>query len=158
MDPGSTAYNIPAAFSIRGPFDVPALEAALNTIVARHEILHTTFDWLDGGVVQKIRPSLGLELSSAEIAELSPNSRQAAVREIALQDARKPFDLRNGPLVRAKIIRADPDKHYLLLNFDHTVMDGTSMNILFKELGTLYEAFINGQANPLPPLPVQYAD
>ena len=158
MDPGSTAYNIPAAFSIRGPFDVPALEAALNTIVARHEILRTTFDLVDGSLIQKIRPSLRLELSSSEVAELSPDSRHVAVREILLQEARKPFDLRNGPLVRAKIIRVDQDKHYLLLNFDHTVLDGSSMAVLYKELGTLYQAFISGQANPLPPLLVQYAD
>ena len=158
VDPGSTAYNIPAAFSIRGPFDVPALEAALNTIVARHEILRTTFDLVDGSLIQKIRPSLRLELSSSEVAELSPDSRHVAVREILLQEARKPFDLRNGPLVRAKIIRVDQDKHYLLLNFDHTVLDGSSMAVLYKELGTLYQAFISGQANPLPPLLVQYAD
>jgi amino acid adenylation domain-containing protein len=158
VDPGSTAYNIPAAFSIRGPFDVPALEAALNTIVARHEILRTTFDLVDGSLIQEIRPSLGWELSSSQLAELSPDSRHAAVREIALQEARKPFDLRNGPLVRAKIIRADQDKHYLLLNFDHTVLDGSSMAVLYKELGILYQAFIKGQANPLPPLAVQYGD
>jgi amino acid adenylation domain-containing protein len=158
IDPGSTAYNIPAAFFIRGPFDVHAFEAALNTIVARHEILRTTFGWVDGGLVQEIRPSLGLELSSAEFAELSPDSRHAAVREIALREARKPFDLRNGPLLRAEILRTEQDKHYLLLNFDHIALDGSSMVVLYKELGILYEAFINGQANPLPPLALQYGD
>ena len=56
------------------------------------------------------------------------------------------------------MIRVDQDKHYLLLNFDHTVLDGSSMAVLYKELGTLYQAFISGQANPLPPLLVQYAD
>jgi amino acid adenylation domain-containing protein len=158
IDPKSTAYNIPCVFSIRGPLDVVALERALNRIIARHEILRTTFDIVDGTVVQRIMPTLSIELPTSDIAPLQPDERELRAREIALEDAQKPFDLRNGPLVRARIVRGDASLHWLVLIFDHTVLDGSSMGVLFKELGTLYDAFMAGQADPLPPLPIQYAD
>ncbi len=158
MNPASVAYNISSVFSVYGPLNVSALEEALDTVVARHEVLRTTLDVVEGLLVQKIRPSPRKALSHIEMEDLNHDLGQTRVREILLEEARKPFDLREGPLFRPILLTTAEDSHYLLLNFDHTVMDGTSMSILFMELGTLYEAFINGQENPLPPLLVQYAD
>jgi amino acid adenylation domain-containing protein len=158
MNPESVAYNISSVFSVYGPLNVSALEEALDTIVARHEVLRTTLDVVEGALVQQIRASLRIALSHIEIKDLNQELGKIRLRQILLEEARKPFDLRDGPLFSPILLTAAEDSHYLLLTFDHTVMDGTSMNILFKELGTLYEALINGQANPLPPLPVQYAD
>ena len=158
IDPESIAYNIPCVFSIRGPLNILALERALNRIVARHEILRTTFDIVEGAVLQRIASTLSIELPISEIATLQPDDREPRAREIALEDARKPFDLRNGPLVRARIVRGDASLHWLVLIFDHTVLDGSSMGILFRELGTLYDALTAGHGDPLPPLRLQYAD
>ena len=158
LDPDSTAYNISSIFSIRGPLEVHALERALNTTIVRHEILRTTFEFVEGSLVQNIRSVLGIVLPVTNLEVLPADAREAKAREIALEKARMPFDLCRGPLLRTQLLKVDEEKHYLLLNLDHTILDGWSMGTLFKELGVLYEAFANGEPNPLPPLAVQYAD
>lgn len=158
LDPESTAYNISAVFAIRGVLDVPALEEAFNAIVARHEILRTTFDVREGTLVQTIQSSLRICLPIVDFGSLSENMWGAAAREVALDEARQPFDLRKGPLLRVKLLQSSEERYYLLLDFDHAVLDGWSMGTFFKELGVLYGAFAGGQPNPLPPLPLQYAD
>jgi amino acid adenylation domain-containing protein len=158
LDPESTAYNISAVFSIRGVLNVSALEEAFNAIIARHEILRTIFDVTEGTVVQTIQPSLRISLPILDFGSLAENAWNAAGREVALDEARQPFDLREGPLLRAKLLQSGEERYYLLLNFDHAVLDGWSMGTFFKELGILYGAFASGQPNPLPPLPLQYAD
>jgi amino acid adenylation domain-containing protein len=158
LDPESTAYNISAVFSIRGALNVSALAEAFDAIIARHEILRTTFDVIGGALAQKIQPSLGITLRIVDLESLSENAWKAAVREIALDEARQPFDLRKGPLLRTKLLQSDGERYCLLLNFDHSVLDGWSMGTFFKELGILYAAFAGGQPNPLAPLPLQFAD
>jgi amino acid adenylation domain-containing protein len=158
LDPKSTAYSIPSVFLIRGPLNMTAMEEALNAVVARHEVLRTTFEFVEGSVVQKIRPHLRIFLPVTNLDVLTVDARDTKAREIALEEAHKPFDLRDGPLWRARLFRLDSEEHYLLLNADHTVLDGWSMGTLFKELGTLYGTFANNKQNPLPPLTVQYAD
>jgi len=158
IDPGSTAYNISSAFFICGPLESGTLEAALNAVIARHEILRTIFHVVDGAPVQNILPSLELKLPVTDLEALPEGMREDKAREIALEEACKPFDLRSGPLLRARLLRLDQNNHYLLLSVDHTVLDGSSMAILYNEVGSLYEAFLDDRASPLPPLPVQYAD
>jgi amino acid adenylation domain-containing protein len=158
LNPGSTAYNISSVFSIRGPLNVHALSEALNAVISRHEILRTTFEYVEESLVQNIRPFVEMALPVTVLEILPANVREAKAREVALEEARKPFDLRNGPLLRAQLLRVYEGKHYLLLNVDHTILDGWSMGILFKEVGILYEAFANREQNPLPPMKVQYAD
>jgi hypothetical protein len=68
-----------------------------------------------------------------------------------------PFYLVTGPLLRANLLRMEPEKHLLLLTIHHIVSDGWSMGVLHQELFTLYEAFIHGQSSPLSELPIQYA-
>ncbi|HEY7559872.1 MAG TPA: amino acid adenylation domain-containing protein [Candidatus Binatia bacterium] len=158
LDPNSTAYNISVVFSVSGPLDVHALEEALNAVIARHEILRTTFEFVDGSLVQNIRLVGGIVSPVTNLEVLPVDAREGKAREIALEEARKPFDLCNGPLLRAQLLRVEVEKHYLLLNVDHTILDGWSMGILFKELGVLYGAYVNREPDPLAPLAVQYAD
>jgi amino acid adenylation domain-containing protein len=158
LDPDSTAYNISSIFSIRGTLEVHTLERALNTVIARHEILRTTFEFVEGSLVQNIRSVLGIVLPVTNLEFLRADAREAKAREIAVEKARIPFDLCKGPLLLAQLLKVDEEKYYLLLNLDHTILDGWSMGTLFKELGVLYQAFANREPNPLPPLAVQYAD
>ena len=158
VDPYSTAYNISSVFSITGPLDVSTLEEALNTLIARHEILRTTFSVVNGTPVQNILPALTLSLPVTDLEALPEEARKTDARKIAVDEARRPFDIRHGPLVRARALSLGGQNYLLLLNFDHAILDGGSMGTLFKELGTLYEALANQQPSPLPPLQVQYAD
>ena len=158
VDPTMTAYNISAVFRVEGLLNAIVLEKAINEIVARHEILRTTFPILEGSPVQNILPNLRLRVDIVDLRNLPEKTRESRPREVTLEEARQAFDLRNGPLLRAKILRFSDRVHFLLLNVDHAVLDGWSISILFKELATLYEAFAENGVSPLAPLSIQYAD
>ncbi|HEU0298389.1 MAG TPA: amino acid adenylation domain-containing protein, partial [Longimicrobium sp.] len=83
---------------------------------------------------------------------------EAELRRLIIEEARAPFDLERGPLFRGRLVRLAADDHVLLLTMHHVVSDGWSLGVLIDELGTLYGAFRRGEPDPLPPLPVQYAD
>jgi hypothetical protein len=155
LQPGTAVYNLPAALRLTGPLDTRALEQSLNEIVRRHEALRTTFTIESGQPVQVIAPELRLELP---IKQLAPDAREMRVREYAAAEAEQPFDLTNGPLIRAKLLRLDQTDHVLLLTLHHIVCDGWSIGVLFRELTLLYDAYRQGQPSPLPELTVQYAD
>ncbi|HSG41190.1 MAG TPA: amino acid adenylation domain-containing protein, partial [Thermoanaerobaculia bacterium] len=156
-DLGST-YHLPRRLRLGGELDRAALRRALDTIVARHEALRTTFVEVEGEPVQRIAPA---EESRFHLVEhdLSGDADAAAeLRRLAAEEAGAPFDLEHGPLIRGRLVRLSPDDHVLLVTLHHIVSDGWSTGVLTRELGTLYAAFHRGEADPLPPLPVQYAD
>jgi amino acid adenylation domain-containing protein len=159
LDPGSTAFNLHRPLRLRGALDVAALERALDALRARHESLRTVFaEGEDGVPVQVIHPFAPAALEVEELSGLAPEEREAAVTGRVHRDASTPFDLVAGPLFRARLLRLGQDEHVLLLALHHVIADGWSLGILARELGALYAAFQAGAPDPLPPLPVQYAD
>ncbi|HYR12019.1 MAG TPA: condensation domain-containing protein, partial [Longimicrobium sp.] len=158
LEGGSAQYNVSAALRLGGALDAAALERSLGEIVRRHESLRTVFREVDGGAVQVIAPFAGFALPVEDLSALDAVAAQAMVRRRAREDAARPFDLAEGPLVRASLLRVADEEHVLLLCIHHIVSDGWSMGVLFRELGALYAAFARGEGDPLPPLPVQYAD
>ncbi|HYR09422.1 MAG TPA: amino acid adenylation domain-containing protein, partial [Longimicrobium sp.] len=158
LEPGSTTYNIPAAWRLGGALDVAALERSLSEIVRRHEALRTVFAEVDGSAVQVVAPFGGFALPVEDLSGLGEADREAAVRRRAREEARRAFDLSAGPLFRATLLRLGAEDHVLLLSMHHIVSDGWSMGVLFRELSALYAAYLAGRESPLPELPVQYAD
>jgi hypothetical protein len=158
FEPSSAVYNIPAAVRITGLLNVAALEQSLNEIVQRHETLRTTFSAVQGEPMQVINPTLALTLAVTDLQQLPEAKREAEVRRLAGQEARRPFDLSQGPLLRATLLRLGEKDHVLLLTMHHIVSDGWSMGVLFREVSVLYEAFATGEPSPLSELPIQYAD
>jgi len=158
LDRDATAYNISSVFAVHGPLDVPALEQAINTVIARHEILRTVFPERDGNPVQAILPSLEIRTPVIDLVDSPEPFREAKARELTFAEARQPFDLRGGPLLRAKILALAEQDFYLLLTADHTILDGTSMSVFYKEVSAYYDGFLDGRFCSLAPLPVQYAD
>ena len=155
---GSPLYNVPCRAWLTGSLDVGALHRALCEVVARHESLRTRLPALDGEPLQVIMPAVPCELPVTDLVSLAQADREATVQRVAKEEARRPFDLARGPLFRARLLRLSEDEHALLLTLHHIVSDGWSVGVLFRELGTLYEAFSQGRASPLPELPIQYAD
>ena len=158
LAPDSPAYNMTLARHLTGPLDVDALEASLNEIVRRHEILRTTFPLLDGQPVQVIAPVCTLSLSVVDLEALPDSQREAEARRLATGIVQQPFDLATGQLVRASLLRLDSQEHILLIIFHQIVFDGTSSGLFIKEMTALYEAFWAGKSSPLLELPLQYAD
>ncbi len=158
LEPGGSVYNFPAAVRLEGPFNLIALRQSLNTIVKRHEALRTTFAIVDGRPVQVIAPVLTLTLPIVDLRELPEHDRESEVQRLATNEAQQPFDLAEGPLVRATVLRLAENEHVGLLTMHHIVCDGWSTGILIREMAILYDAFCSGTPVSLPELPVQYAD
>ncbi|TYZ43810.1 hypothetical protein C2U34_20330, partial [Ralstonia solanacearum] len=160
---GQRGVSHPGAFRLEGTLDPAALAAALDRIVARHEALRTTFGEHDGVAVQVIAPpDIGLALQTHDLSGIDdPQAREARLRQHLAQQARAPFDLARGPLMRAGLFRLAPQEHVLFLCLHHIVFDGWSMGVLLHELSALYAALRETGADahdPLPPLPIQYPD
>ena len=162
LDPGSAAYNIPVALVLRGPLDAAALAAALDEVVRRHGSLRTVFAATSGGgAFQRVLPYAPAPLSRIDLAGLPDDRRAAAARALAGAEARRPFDLERGPLLRRTLVRLGPEEHLLLLTLHHIVSDGWSQGLLTGELTALYAVLAEDRPAAdagLPDLPIQYAD
>ena len=158
MNPQSPAYNMPVASRLLGKLNVKALEQALTEIVQRHEVLRTTFQMVDALPMQVISPRATLTLPLLDLTHLPEIARETEAHRLAGENLREPFDLVNGPLLRAVLVRLNIEDHLLLLAMHHIISDGWSISVLVNELAQLYNAFSIGLPSTLPNLHIQYAD
>src|SRR6266511_1626711 len=163
LAPESAAYNIPTAVQMSGLFNIVALQQSLNEIVRRHETLRTAFVAIDGRPMQVIVPMLTIPMPVLDLRQTPQSEREQEMQRLAIIEARKPFDLAHGPLLRTTMLQFDDAEHVLLLTMHHIVSDGWAIGIFIRELSILYEAFAVRQpgdhgGSPLPELPIQYAD
>jgi amino acid adenylation domain-containing protein len=156
LDPGSPVYNVSRALRLHGPLNEQALEQSIATIVARHDILRTSFEADAGNPVQVIAPGVKLSLKRVDLD--GAEDRETEVTRLIDQEMRSPFDLRQGPLLRVTLFRVGREDHLLLLCLHHIVCDGWSMRALAQELSSLYGARTGANGEPLAELRVQYAD
>ncbi|MCS0710057.1 non-ribosomal peptide synthetase [Massilia aurea] len=155
----ASAYHMPAALRLQGCLQVDALSAALDRIVARHEILRTCFADCQGHPYQQIGPThSGFNLCVEDLRHLYGHEQESAVSRRVIDEASAPFNLSTGPLIRGRLLCLRDDEHVLLVTQHHIVSDGWSVGLLIQETSTLYTAFSQGLADPLPPLAIQYAD
>ncbi|MCP4663456.1 MAG: AMP-binding protein, partial [bacterium] len=158
FEPGSPAYNIPAAVRLGGAVAPALLERIFNEVVRRHEALRTTFTATAGRPRQVIAEELDLPLPVVELDRLPAAAREAEARRLVAEEALCPFDLTAGPLVRFTLLRLQDDDYAVLVTMHHIVSDGWSVGIFLRELAALQEAFSRGRPSPLAELPLQYAD
>ncbi|MBJ7310997.1 amino acid adenylation domain-containing protein, partial [Rugamonas sp. CCM 8940] len=153
------AYHMPLVLRLSGPLDTGALRATLDRLVARHENLRTTFVLQDGLPVQLVGPAEGARFTLLEhdLSALADQARQSEIERLGV-DVFGPFDLAQGPLIRGQLLRLDDTEHLLQINQHHIISDGWSLAVLVREVQTLYAALSRGQADPLAPLAIQYAD
>ncbi|HTR98324.1 MAG TPA: condensation domain-containing protein, partial [Bacteroidota bacterium] len=151
LDPSDPAYNIPMAFRLDGPLDVPALERSFGGIVRRHEALRTLFALEGDSPVQVISPPFPVDLAPGDIG----SEEEAA--EYAAADGARPFDIARGPLFRARLLRGGEDVHYLVVTVHHIVFDGWSLGVFLDELAAGYAAELGAGPPPAPP-PLQFGD
>jgi amino acid adenylation domain-containing protein len=154
---GSAAYHLSSGFRLRRFVNHSAFIKALGRIVDRHESLRTRFLPVDGEPVQ----SIGTGDGGFALIEHDLRNRadaDAELERIVALEAATPFDLEQGPLIRGRLLRLGDEEHVFLLTMHHIISDGWSIGVFYKELGVLYSAFARDEDDPLPPLPVQYAD
>ncbi|MFP2933686.1 condensation domain-containing protein, partial [Pyxidicoccus sp. 3LG] len=158
LEPGSSAYNLATSLRLRGPLDLGAMEGAFSALVERHESLRTTFAMHGDQPVQVIHASSRFPLPVVDLSALPPEEADAEARRLASHEAQRPFDLAQGPIFRALLLRLAPGDHVLVGTMHHIVSDGWSMGVLVRELATLYAAHASGQDARLSTLSIQYAD
>ncbi|WP_352587870.1 amino acid adenylation domain-containing protein [Mesorhizobium caraganae] len=152
------AYNMSVSLWLTGALDQRALALALDEICRRHDILRTTFHMRDGEPAQLVSEFRQANLAMIDLAGLGVNAATTEAIRLAAQDGAEPFDLAQGPLFRASLIRLAPEEHALLLTMHHIIFDGWSTGVLHAELKQLYEAFCDERVSPLEDLPLQYGD
>jgi amino acid adenylation domain-containing protein len=154
----NAAYNIRFAIRLHGSLNREALKSASDAILTRHESLRTRFAEINGEPVQTINPPRPLAVRVVELQHLDEALREQSLRTVLDEEVAKTFDLQAGEPIRGCLVRLQTQEHVLLLVMHHVVSDGWSLGVLARELGALYEAFCSGRTDPLPPLPIQYAD
>ncbi len=161
LEPGSAAWNIPAALRLAGPLDAAALAAALAGVVRRQASLRTFFGSVDGRPAQTVLAALPPELPllpAVDLAALPAARREGELARLAAEEAAAPFDLGRAPLFRARLLRLADADWALLLTLHHIVGDGWSLGVLTAECSALYRASLAGRPPALAALAVDYAD
>ncbi|HEU5382189.1 MAG TPA: condensation domain-containing protein [Ktedonobacteraceae bacterium] len=156
ITPTSAAYNVPYLLGLTGPVQKEFLARALADIIARHEILRTTFAFQDNSMVQVVTDTLPLPYGERDFRN-TPDPA-AAMRQFATEEARCLFDLATGPLIKVWLLQTGEENHQLLLVLHHMICDGWSMEVFLQELSELYTSYSEARTHHLSPLPIHYAD
>src|SRR5215212_1454241 len=157
-EPDNILYNLPAAIRLHGALNVTALERSLSEILERHEALRTTFAMVNDGPVQVVNEAPDFRLTVIELRESSLEKNEAIAVRLVGKEARQPFNLAKGPLLRVKVLRLAENDHVLLVTMHHIISDGWSIKVFMREIGELYDAYANKRKAALSDLPIQYAD
>lgn len=156
--PGESVYHSPTAARLTGKLDVAALQQALQAIVARHDSLRTVFHVVNGEPIQVVQDFI-LDVPVVDLSTIEEAGRETEALNIVEREARRPFDLSVGPLIRAIILRLREEEHILLVTMHHVITDGWSVGIFHRELSAIYEAVTSERPAALyPALTIQYTD
>src|SRR5262249_10946255 len=157
---GPLLYNECVRLRMEGPLDVLILKRSLTAILQRHEIWRTSYDVKDGQLVQIVHPSpKKIEVAVVDLRRLPQAQAHEEMERLAGELVQQPFDLKKGPLLRAKLFRTSDEEHSLFLSAHLSIVDGLSVYQVFpSELAALYRAFSSGQPSPLSDLTVQFGD
>ncbi|SFY15263.1 non-ribosomal peptide synthetase, partial [Pseudomonas sp. NFPP16] len=157
LDPQSAAYNLPNAVRLSGPLDRAVLAQAFDWLLERHESLRTVFALEDDEPRQVIQEAR-VDIDYRELCDLDPAQRETRVQQLADAEARRPFDLQQGPLLRVCVLGLGEQEHVMLLTLHHIVADGWSMGVLIEEFLHAYDSLLQGEVPNVPALPIQYRD
>jgi amino acid adenylation domain-containing protein len=162
LAPNSPWYNVDLGFWLDldpgDTIDIDAMRRALDEMVRRHESLRASFSASDGQPIQVIHPELEIPFPVVDLAGFPESERESEMMRIALEEAQRPFDLSQPPLLRASLLRLNPEQFVFLLTVHHIIADGWSMHIFSDEFTRLYQAFRVSQPSPLPDLPIQFSE
>ncbi|WGV25108.1 non-ribosomal peptide synthetase [Halotia branconii] len=158
LEPDNPFYNEQLALKLHGQLNITALEQSLNQIITRHEALRTNFRTINDQPVQVIADNLTLNILVLDLTDLPEGERAIATQQLAIEETTKPFDLANSPLIRVSVLKLTDIENILLITIHHIIIDGWSMDLLMRELATIYSAICHNSSPELPVLPIQYAD
>lgn len=156
--PGNSVYIIPFVFRLTGSLQKFQLHQSIQAIVQRHEILRTSFDVIDGQLVQAIASQLSIPFKFTDLRIIPSTIREETALAQIWQEIEQPFDLNKGALFRVQLWQLKETEHLLLIALHHIIFDEWSSGVLIRELGEFYRSFVEKKSPTLPELPIQYAD
>jgi amino acid adenylation domain-containing protein len=155
---GVPLYNESEAARLLGYLHVDAMERALNSAIARHETLRTTFQKGEEGPIAVVHASWTLRIKQIDLRDLQPVQRNAELQRLLIDEPSAPYQLNTAPGIRATLVRLGSDEHVLILMIHHLVCDWASIGQLWREFSTAYHAIVKGQRIATTPLLIQYGD
>lgn len=158
LEGGSSQYNIPAAFRLRGCLNIDAIHRALDALVERHEVLRSVFVVENGEPFQRVTTVERIAFPVIDLSGMSAARRQQEIDKLLTEEMGKTFDLSKDLMLRAKLLRFSDDEHIMMFTMHHIVSDGWSQAVLVKEFVHLYDSYSRGVSNRLPTLEIQYGD
>lgn len=158
LEPESSSYNVSGALQLDGSLNIAILKKCFTEIIRRHEVLRTHFVTVDGKPVAIINSEVPLDIPVIDLSLIPKNQYLEKINEVAVIDSQEYFELTECPLLRVKLLYLEPNKHILLITMHHIITDGWSIDVLAKEITTLYQAFSQSKAANLADLRIQYAD
>lgn len=158
MEPGNPAYNIHTTTRMTGPMEIDWMRRAVNIVIARHEVLRTTFHVVDGSPVQVVAPTLEIEIPVIDLTHVPESERETAAQKVATESASVRFDLERGPLIQVVVARLAPEDHLLMICMQHAITDRWSFDVFEREVGDLYQALRTGREVSFQAPPIQFAD
>ena len=147
-DEANCSFNEGTSLHLKGELNEAALVGSLEQLVARHEALRAVVR--EDGETVHISAEIPLPLEREDLSALAPEARDARLKEFIAEQASTPFDLQHGPLFRMRLVRLASAEHVLIFSAHHIIFDGWSTNVLYSELGELYNAAVSGKAASLP--------
>ncbi len=158
LNPDSALYNVPLAVRLSDPLDAAVLERSVNEIVRRHEALRTTFANVEGQPIPVVSAAFKVDLQVFDLTSVNEADREARGQALLNEQSAAPFDLTQGPLIRATLLRLSEREQIFLVVMHHIVSDGWSLLLFFSELSAIYDALSHGEEPPLESVAVQYPD
>lgn len=154
-DDASCAFNESFTLFLRGQLDIDALRASLQDLTSRHESLRATI--LPERNSLRFAANSHLHLNLEDLSSLPEEQRAAALENAKREEASKPFDLVNGPVLRLRLLRLESHQHALVFTTHHIICDGWSTNALLDELSALYTAR-RAATQPDLPIPLRFSE
>jgi len=158
FEPNSSSNNVPVVIRFHGNLNISLLEKSLKALVVRHEVLRTRFPELNNQPTLVITDDVDLTLPVIDLREVPEDRRDEEALRLATEEAHRPFDLEQGSILRVLLLQLSDDEYLLVWNMHSIVCDGASADVFYRDLTTIYTAFINGKPSPLTELPIQYVD
>lgn len=156
--PNNPFYHFADAYQIKGSLDIELLFKSMEVVVERQEILRTVIELNGSHAFQKINSEINIETAHIDLSQYPQEKREEEIDRLVNSTIEKPFDLKNGPLMRMYHIQCASEESLILVAVHHIIMDQWSMQLLWEELSEVYRSSINGIAHNLLPLTYQYAD
>jgi amino acid adenylation domain-containing protein/non-ribosomal peptide synthase protein (TIGR01720 family) len=158
VDPNVYYFNHTHAFRLKGDLNIDAVERAINEMVRRHENFRTSLPEIDGKPRAVVAAQLQITLERVEVPEFPVEDRYERLQVLVTAHTCRPFDILNGPLIRATLFRVTEHEHAIMLTLHHLITDFVSYDLIDNEFFALYDAFSRGLPSSLPELTIQYGD